>query len=299
MRQETMVWADRIGNPQFSNAREMEQAINGLEPAEVVIPLNPEGREEPEFRMVRNARTKAAYGMVSPKYRLIQDFEVLVPFYDVLTEEDLKPQGFFHQARNGNLHGAVFFEAPKTKAKVRVGDVVSFGLKVFNGKNGWMGYGAKGIANRLACMNGMTSAHYFGGFSTIHLKDKEEGIRNFSFAVKNLLEGIPNYVKDAHRASETPIKQEVAVELLSGAGVRVAVAEDIIAEMPILIPDLVGQGLNGWTLHNAITAYGSHNKRSPEGFETISRQAERLLKVEDYEEMILLGRERMKEEREG
>lgn len=113
----------------------------------------------------------------------------------------------------------------------------------------------------------------------------------FEGVVRKTLQGMDDYLRYGRAAAETHVKTADSLELIIGSGVPRTIAENIVAEMPVLVPELMTDKLTGWTLHNAITAYASHNEMGMEKFQQYSGYANNLLRVEEYDERIENGRE--------
>jgi hypothetical protein len=288
---EKQIWAKNVGNPQFTNTGEMFARINTLKASELITPLSPEMDPISEVRIIREVGTGRFQGHVSSQYNLLQDFQIAIPLFDELEDAGLEPVGFIDQLSNGLMKGAVFFPTDgDLNREVRAGETIAYGLTFYNGKNGWAGFGAKGTAMRVRCTNGLVSTMFLGSFKARHLKSKEAGVLKFAHAIKDLISGIPKYEKAVQTAAETEIEVIDLRPLLMGAGLANEAAEDIVADINRLVPDMTGPKMTGWRAHNGLTAYASHEEHSASHFDRLSEAANKLLVVDLYPKLIEEGR---------
>ncbi|MFA5152472.1 MAG: hypothetical protein WC554_07945 [Clostridia bacterium] len=288
------VWSRLVKNPQFSNTQGMMDCIKTLPVAEMVIPKSPEGIDLVDYRLTRNKDTLAPYGIVSSAYGLLQHYEVAVPMLDAVEEHGLTPYGGFREPMPGRMVASSFFKEESMMREVRVGDVVAFGFEWFNGQDGMMGYGLKGMAMRLRCTNGMTSTEFLGAFREVHFKNHTEGVKRFAGAIENIMKGIPSYEKAVASAAETRIPFAELRPLLVGAGLSIRMADDVGSELPGLVPDVsfsVDSPPTAWDIHNSLTSFGSHQDRTYSGFNHISSVANKLLIVDDFPRYVEAGKE--------
>jgi len=284
-------WSQSFRTPQFRDSRGMFEAIKQLKPSERVIPKHPEGDEVPEYYMIRGIENRKVYGFVSPHYQLIQHYEIAAPLLDATDDMGITPKGRMYQDFDGRFHCYLGFEGDAAELRIDDQNVIGFGVHVWNGQNGELGWGAEGMGIRAFCGNGMVFGTLLGKFSAVHMKDRREGMIRFSHTIKQILERIPLFEKRVVAAMETGVPTMEMKELLIGAGLPFSLAEDIIAELPVLVPELMKDKVTGWTLVNGITAYASHNAMSADRFQSLSQKAEKMMVVEDYPKMVEKGRE--------
>ena len=115
-------------------------------------------------------------------------------------------------------------------------------------------------------------------------------VREFS----ELVSDIAVFERKANASAEVVVASEEIRELILGTGLAPDTTDEIIAGMPIYVPELIKEKITGYVIHNAVTAYASHENRTEEGFEFLSRAANKLLVVDDYQDMIEAGREKIK-----
>lgn len=282
-------WSAMMGSPEFVDVEGLRKRATELPMVESVIPLHPEGNEAEGVRFIRNRDTKELYGHVSDRYRVVQDIDLVMPLIDAVEDMGLTPKGFIRTGARTN--GFLLFEEDKTKAEVTPGDILGFGIRFYNGKDGSLGFGMEGLAVRFVCTNGLISGDILGKVSARHFKDRRSAMLMFEGVVRKTLQGMDDYLRYGRAAAETHVKTDDALELIIGSGVPRMIAENIVAEMSVLVPELMTDKLTGWTLHNAITAYASHNEMGMEKFQQYSGYANNLLRVEEYDERIEKGRE--------
>jgi hypothetical protein len=281
-----------LDKPDFRSNKELFEKIKTLELAECVeVKYAPENEVIPNTYAMRGARQHNLYGLVTGRYQPIQDYQLAVPLLDALEEAGLEAQGIMTQTLNGRFYGVLTFHDQRFK-KDSLGpkDIMLYGVRIYNGKDGLMGWGAEGMAIRHICSNGCISGDILGRIHSPHLKSVKEGALKFSQMIKKVIDGIPKYEKMVVAARETVVLTPDIRELLLGTGIKMRVVDSIVAEMPTLVPELIYDKVTGWTLHGAVTAYASHRDVSEDVFEDLSSKANRLLVVDNYEQMIEEGR---------
>ncbi len=294
MRNNGRIFSDWMGSPTFTDAHGMMNEINKLEPSELVVPLHPEGDSVKNRFMIRNKITRDCYGFCTGKYKPVQDYEVAVPLYDAITDAGFNPLGRMYQRKDGKFYCDIKLEAPNFALEIGGSDRYDVGCRVYNGKNTMMGFGFKGMVIRYVCTNGMIFATGFGNFRATHLGTKIQTIKRFSRSIGELINDVAIFEKKANASIEKVVHPGEIKELLMGCGIAPETADEIISQLPILVPELIKDKISGYVIHNAVTAYASHEKRTEEGFEHLSKAAVRLLDVDDYENMVEAGKEKIK-----
>ena len=102
-----------------------------------------------------------------------------------------------------------------------------------------MGLGFKGMVIRYACTNGMIFATGFGSFRATHLGTKMEAIKKFSQSIDRLIDDVAVFERKANETLEMIVPPGQIRELIIGSGLAPDTTDEIISQMPILVPSLV------------------------------------------------------------
>lgn len=166
-------------------------------------------------------------------------------------------------------HGAVMFakyETPNIKAvEIRKGDVVRFGVEVFNSYDGSLPVGFMFVAMRLVCTNGMTIPKSIARISVKHTS----GITLDNIS-KEFTNRVPLYMKTADKWREwsefTPRKNRVNDFFKKHTGDRM---KKIFEEKFDASTDKTL-----WGLYNSLTYYCTHEIKVQKGNEQNKRLAQ-------------------------
>lgn len=130
-------------------------------------PVIVKGKEVPYHKAVMRSDTYRVLGIVSDRYKLIPNKEVINSIESSLpvTVSSRKIS-----ICDGGALMFVNYESPKIESvEVRKGDVVKFGIQLFNSYNGRIAVGMRLLAYRLVCENGMTVPRSVSTLNVRHL----------------------------------------------------------------------------------------------------------------------------------
>ena len=119
------------------------------------ISCTSDGLDVPQRMAVVNTISNRVIGIVSPRYKVIHNTDLLKVITPTL--EDLKVDGSNPQIRTTKGGAVTFFKflGDKVTGEIQKGDVVRFGIEFFNSYDGSMPVGFHIIAERLVCTNGL------------------------------------------------------------------------------------------------------------------------------------------------
>lgn len=206
-----------------------------------------DGLRVPNKAIIRED-TNRVLSVMSHEYKLIKHEEVIRDFEKALAGEisDRK----ITLCRDG----AVFFArylTPRVKSiEIKKGDIVRFGVEVFNSYDGSLPVGFVFTAIRLVCKNGMTIPKSIARISVRHIGNPD---------LTNIRDGfqkrLPLYLKSSDRWSEwsniTPTEELVDTFLKYNFGKR----------HQKMFGDLYKQSQDKtvWGLYNVFTRYSTHD----------------------------------------
>lgn len=187
-------------------------------------------------------------GVVGDKYRLIPHSEVLKQIEETLPiglntrKVEITDDGAFMFAR---------YESPKIKSvQPRKGDIVSFGIEIFNSYNGKTGVGMRMIARRLICENGMTVPRSISSVSVRHMsncniiKAREEFNKKIELFMKyQKIWGMWTKQKTSERKLESFLKKKKVAK----KAIKI-----ILSKFETQKDSTI------WGAFNAVTWYGTH-----------------------------------------
>ena len=132
------------------------EEMNYADPVELRKIRTAEGLEVTKKRAVVNVETNQVIGVVSPRYKLIHNTELLNVIRPVLEELKINSEPSINMTCGGAV---TFFKflGDKISEEVKKGDIVRFGVEFFNSYDGSMPVGFHIIAERLVCTNGLVA----------------------------------------------------------------------------------------------------------------------------------------------
>ena len=116
--------------------------------------LTEDGTPINDRRAVVDLDTGNVLGVVSPRYKIVRNSELLEAVQPAIEDLKLNTQPKISQARDGAITYFRFL-GEKHQGEVRKGDIVRFGLEFFNSYDGSTPIGFHIIAERLVCINGL------------------------------------------------------------------------------------------------------------------------------------------------
>lgn len=143
------------------------------------ISCTSDGLDVPQRMAVVNTNSNKVIGIVSPRYKIIHNIELLNVITPTLT--DLKISELDPQIRTTKGGAVTFFKflGDKVTEEIQKGDVVRFGIEFFNSYDGSMPVGFHIIAERLVCTNGLVVPKSITEIHIRHIGDADvKTIRN-------------------------------------------------------------------------------------------------------------------------
>ena len=185
-------------------------------------------------------------GVVGKNYRLITHADVLNRVKKAIP--DLENERIT-TCRNGAVMFAKYSTPILKSVEVQKGDIVSFGLEVFNSYDMSMPVGFQFVAKRLVCLNGMTIPKSIAYISVKHTNRANFGDIQDEFASR-----IPLISSTSDRWGEwtktTPPEYKVETFLKTYAGKQL---KDLFHERYT-----TSQDKSVWALFNILTHYSTH-----------------------------------------
>lgn len=196
-------------------------------------------------------------GVVSDKYKLVKHQEVLNSMNPVIKE-----LGVEQPSVNFCKRGAVMFQKffiPQLLWEPKVGDVVKFGLQVFNSYDGSLPVGVLLIAERLKCTNGLTAPETMTSFSVKHYGSLDLG--EVSRKANDVLAKVSLVKSKWEGYRDEKVTEEKVIKFLTkvyGVRLREKLYTKYLAER---------EGDTVWDLYQTLTYYSTHVLKSRKGNE--------------------------------
>ena len=189
-------------------------------------------------------------GVVGNSYKLIPHQQVIDHIEKALPDELMEKH--ITLCRSGAVMFAKYETRRIKQAEIKKGDIVRFGLEVFNSYDGSMPVGFRFVAMRLACLNGITIPQSIARLSVKHV-----GSANFSSIQRDFNKRLPLLMRTADkwqswsRINPTEKKINNFLKKNTGARLRKIFSEDYQASRDKTV----------WELFNIITQYATHRIR--------------------------------------
>lgn len=119
----------------------------------------------PDKKAIVREDTGKILGVVSNRYKLVRHQEILNSVTQVVTDLGLKEPSI-SLCKDGAIMFARFMGEKSWECKP--GDIVQFGLQVFNSYNGYLPVGVILVAERLKCTNGLIAHETMTNFAVKH-----------------------------------------------------------------------------------------------------------------------------------
>lgn len=206
------------------------------------------GIDIPNKRAVVRTDTKKALGVVGTDYHILHNKEVLKQI------EDSLPVALATRSINickGGVYMFARYMSPKIQSvQVAKGDIVQFGVEIFNSYNGKTALGMRMLAFRLVCTNGMTTPR---SISTIQVRHTA----NVSFidARKEFEKKVELFYKYADTWKKWPTMKPTDAQIKKFLDERIS---QKTAKEIILNKYSIDKDDSLWGFYNAVTWYGTH-----------------------------------------
>jgi hypothetical protein len=209
--------------------------------------------------------TKQSIAIVSDKYKVVPHKEVLDVFHRV---KNIKEEGVDVCKGGALLFGRYSIGDKRNKAEVAVGDVVQFGMRVFNSYDMSTGVGFEVTALRLKCTNGLLVPSSLGRFSFKHFEKVDVPALESEVVgrLKASLEVVNEWDKWL-KIKPTEPRINKFFEEVNGLGDKDS--EKLLKE------SLALKDRNVWQIYNVVTAHLSHGlnfKKETDKIATIRRR---------------------------
>ena len=221
----------------------------------VLKPLKAEGILVPNKKAVVDTTTNRILGIVSPRYKIVRNQDLLKAVQPLAEELGMKTAPQIISTKGGAVTFFKFLGEKKLNQEVRKGDIVNFGIEFFNSYNGSLPLGFHITALRLVCTNGLVVPSSIRELSIRHMGDASASL------IKNELGDYFGKTKDAigiwKRWSEVrPSLNQVKSFLKISTGKKL---QNNLTERYTKLPE-VDQSL--WGLYNVLTAYLTHDLKT-------------------------------------
>jgi len=192
--------------------------------------------------------TKKDIAIVSDKYKVVPHKEVLDVFHDL---KNVKEESISVCKGGALMFGNFSIGDKRNKAEVGVGDIVQFGMRVFNSYDMTTGVGFEITALRLKCTNGLLVPSQVARFSFKHFEKVDVGALEQEVVgrLKGSLEVVNEWDKWL-KIKPTEPRITKFFEDLPGMGER--------DSAKLLKDSLALKDRNVWQIYNVVTAHLSH-----------------------------------------
>jgi len=211
------------------------------------------GLPVPEAQAIWRPDKNICLGIKTKKYRLVKHGDFLDIVAPVLESEYLNNSSL-KICQNGAIMFCKFFSDTHYKEEIKVGDIVKFGIEVFNSYDGTSRCGALLVAERLVCSNGMVVPSTLLSFSIKHIGTVE--MVKIKDEIKFILHNIGNCIVNYKKWSETEIsidRVELFFKKFFGNREKEQLFEGFkVAEKHNTV----------WDLYNYLTAWLSHKLKT-------------------------------------
>lgn len=212
--------------------------------------VTPEGVSVPSHKVILREDNNQILGVVGKDFKLIKHADVLrsieskIPTQLELTSIDL--------CKNGAVMFAKYRTPRLEDIEVKVGDIVRFGLEIFNGYDGTTTVGFLLCGDRLACTNGMVVPRTISS-----VMRKHTGELNLNSVEDKFNERMPLFTRAVSKwrewATMTPSSTSVSRFFQDHLGKRLG--DDMAAEY------ITNEDKTVWGLFNMLTSYRTHSIR--------------------------------------
>lgn len=199
--------------------------------------------------------TKETLGIASPGYKIIEHSKVVDMFSSV---ETLKPPVISVCNRGAILVSKYDFRdgVKLSTAVIKKGDVVNFGLRVFNSYNQQTGVGFEVYGMRLVCLNGLTIPASLAHLSYRHFEKTE--VKKLGETIMARLESARDVIQLWKEWAQTRIPAERVDGFFDGLDQQLGkkAVETLKASVN---ESVLKPGSTMWDLFNIFTFHTTHN----------------------------------------
>jgi hypothetical protein len=246
-RAETVAIARAWKNPQYSTVEELADVVHGMENA-VFEPLKRDSGTVSNRFLIVGANSGRFYGWCTDKYRILQNEQAFGSLVNLLRAENIPVKGSMISPRPGEFRLVLVlgdeYQASDSPYK--------FVVQAVNSYNGGVSWGGLSAWIRAICENGMVSMKGLcGEIHHRHVMDeskREEQWHSFIDYSAHRVDGLEAVIQNA---SAQPVHNLEAVLLGAGFGPRIA--QDIIENMDVLVPEQIGRPITQWDAFNGLT----------------------------------------------
>ncbi len=288
-------WGQLLNKPQFSDLEGFGAAIDALDSVYTQGVRLEDGPMIEGYKAIVSKRTGTPYSVVSDRYEPVQDLDVTLPFFQAAQGASLKTIGRVDTG-NGQTRGHVVMANPEFTIRLleEYEEDVMLGVKWWNSYRGDLSFGAEIFAVRVVCINYCLWGHLLGRLKHRHVGDVAEMVADYETLLQGALKNSPILMGMASQAFDIEVERAMVPDLLWGINLTPSAIERIDTDLEAFAPEIQEQGLNAWTLYNAVTAfvtYRPHGGKYLASTEYYTRQANALLE-KSHQDLIDKGHER-------
>jgi len=205
-------------------------------------------------RAVVDLDTGNVLGVVSPRYKIVRNSELLKAVQPAIEDLKLNPDPQISHARDGAITYFRFM-GEKHQGEVRKGDIIRFGLEFFNSYDGSTPIGFHIIAMRLVCINGLVVPKSVRELHVRHSAGASaEGLRDNLVEFFPQVKNVVNLWKKWNGIEPTQTQLEEVMHGLFSNKHQEAFLENF--------KSLKSGDRNLWGFYNVLTHYTSHTMKS-------------------------------------
>lgn len=219
-------------------------------------------------RAIVNDITNEVVGVVSDKYRVVTNHEVMEHMSFALEASGLDLDGISAEAivGYGGSRAMVNIVIPAHEIKVK-GDVSKLKISVLNSYDGRWKYRSYAGALRMACMNGSVLGKFMGTYSEFHTQklDVKAGAQKIVDMAENFHKAEDWWNQMLERKVDSERLKRAICIFLTGKSEPENRKEIVLTPIALKIIELFNTyskefGANAYALYNALTDYVTHKK---------------------------------------
>ncbi len=208
------------------------------------------GKIIPNKKVVIDLKTNMVLGIVSSRYKIIQNQYLLNLIHPVMEELGFRNPPIVNKTKGGAV---TFFKflGDKITGEIQKGDIVRFGCEFFNSYNGSMPVGFHIIAERLVCTNGLVVPK---SITEIHIR--HTGDANVKTIRNRVSEYFPKTISAINLWKEWSETRPQEYQLESY--LKKLVSNKLQLEFMNKYRNLPKEKQNLWEFYNILTYYTTH-----------------------------------------
>jgi hypothetical protein len=246
-RAETVAIARAWKNPQCFNIEQLADLVHGMESA-TFEPLTRGSGAVPNRFLIVGQESGRFYGWCTEKYRILQNRDAFGALVDLLRAENIPVKGSIVSPRPGEFR-LVLVLGDEFQAK---DSPYKFVVQAINSYNGAVSWGGLSAWIRAICENGMVSMKGLcGELHHRHVMDESKRAEEWKAFIDYSAHRVDGLEAVIEKAQSQPIHNLEAVLLGAGFGPRIA--QDIIKNFDVLVPEQVGRPMTQWDAFNGCT----------------------------------------------